>query len=405
MNAESCTAVSASPHWNELVAPMHVNSPARLQWVVFAVVCAAFSNIYVTQPILPILEAEFAADTVRAAQTVSAVLLGISLANLPFGYLSDRYSIRPLLLCGGAAIALAGLVCALTDSLNVLIAARFVQGLFIPALTTCLAAYLAKTLPSEQLNVAMGSYVAATVLGGMGGRLLGGFIHDPGQWRSAFISAAVAVFAASLIGSRLLPEIPATRASAGPKVSYASLLMRRELVVLYLCGAAGQAIFSPVFNTFPYRLASAPFHLSSQQTTAVYLVYLAGVFMAPASGRLSNRLGNGNTLILGALFLAGALCLLLVPSLIATLLALLGICAGFFTVHAAAVGALNRKLTGGQGRANALYILAYYLGAWFGVSWSAWVYQRFGWSELVVIAILLTSIPLVVGDSERRRSI
>ena len=40
---------------------------------------------------------------------------------------------------------------------------------------------------------------------------------------------------------------------------------------------------------------------------------------------------------------------------------------GFFTVHAAAVGALNRKLTVGQGRDNALYVLGYYVGAWFGM--------------------------------------
>ena len=36
----------------------------------------------------------------------------------------------------------------------------------MPALTTCLAAYLSANLPLERLNVVMGSYVSATVAGG-----------------------------------------------------------------------------------------------------------------------------------------------------------------------------------------------------------------------------------------------
>ena len=383
---------------------MNESAPGRLEWIVFAVVCAAFTNIYITQPVLPVLEAEFAADTVRVALTVAAVLLGIALANLPFGYLSDRVAIRPLMLLGGCAIATAGLICALTDSLWVLIGARFAQGLFIPALTTCLAAYLAKTLPFNRLNVAMGSYVAATVLGGMFGRLLGGYVHDPSHWRQAFVSAAILVLVASVSASRWLPNVAATTASPHRQVSYLGLLRRWELLLIYLCAAAGQAIFAPVFNTIPYRLGAAPFNLSTTDTTLIYLVYIVGVFMGPASGRLSNRLGNGNMLMLGALMLASALALLLLPSVIAVVIALLGICAGFFGVHAAAVGALNRKLEFGQGRGNALYVLFYYLGAWFGVTWSAWVYQHLGWSVLVYVAMSLTLVPFAVGLIERRRS-
>jgi YNFM family putative membrane transporter len=40
-------------------------------------------------------------------------------------------------------VALVGLLAALTWSFLLLVAARFAKGLFIPALTTCVAAYLA----------------------------------------------------------------------------------------------------------------------------------------------------------------------------------------------------------------------------------------------------------------------
>lgn len=75
-------------------------------------------------------------------------------------------------------IALSGVVCAWTHSVAVLIGARFTQGLFIPSVTTCIAAYLARHFRAERLNVVLGSWVAATVAGGLGGR-----IHPPLHWQ------------------------------------------------------------------------------------------------------------------------------------------------------------------------------------------------------------------------------
>ncbi|HVL02203.1 MAG TPA: MFS transporter, partial [Dongiaceae bacterium] len=155
----------------------------RLQLVVFALVSAAFTNIYITQPVLPVLQQEFGVSSVVVSFTISAVVLGIAISNLPFGVLADRLPIRPLLAVGSVCVALGGLICVLTDNITLLIAGRFLQGLFVPALTTCVAAYLAKSLPAERLNVVMGYYVSATVVGGLGGRLLGGWLHPPLHWR------------------------------------------------------------------------------------------------------------------------------------------------------------------------------------------------------------------------------
>lgn len=377
-------------------------NPARLQTLVFALVCAAFVNIYITQPILSVLEDEFHASILQVSFSVSAVLLGIALGNLPFGWLADRWPVGRLVLLGGSVIALAGLVCSATDNLSVLIAARFVQGAFVPALTSCLAAHLARSLPLASLNVVMGSYVAATVLGGMLSRLLGGYVVAPGHWRWAFLIGAAGVLSAVLLAWRELRDAPAPPPSQRDSVTFRDLLAQRLLWSPLLCGAAGQAVFSPVFNYMPYRLAETPFQLSTAQTSLVYLVYLVGIVMAPSAGRIANRYGSGRTLMGGAAVLAAALLLLLVPSVTAVVIALVLVCAGFFTVHAAAVGALNRKLSAGQGRANALYVLGYYLGAWFGITWAAWVYPHGGWAALIACALVLVSVPFTVGVFEHR---
>ena len=137
----------------------------RLQLAVFALVSASFTNIYITQPILPVLQDEFGVNPVQVSMTVSIVILGIVFSNQFFGYLVDRISIKPIIFAGGICVATGGIICAITHDFRILIFARLFQGIFIPALTTSLAAWLARTLPMNRLGVVMGSYISATVLG------------------------------------------------------------------------------------------------------------------------------------------------------------------------------------------------------------------------------------------------
>ena len=380
---------------------MHETHHLRLQLIVFALVSASFTNIYITQPVLPILQDEFGADMVRVSFTVSAVILGIAISNLPFGILADRLPIHPIIFCGGIVVAAGGLLCALTGKLWILIGARFLQGLFIPSLTTCLAAYLAKTLPANRLNVVMGSYVSATVLGGLGGRLLGGWIHPALNWRYAFVSASLLILIAISAAMKWLPKSEPEKRPQLP-ISFTALLNRWDLVRIYFCAAGSFAIFSSVFNFLPFRLTASPFNLSTQLTTLLYLVYVIGIFTGPIAGRISNRFGSGNTLIGGSAVLAVSLVMIRLPSIPAIIAGLLGICAGFFAIHSAAVGSLNRKLESGQGRANALYVLFYYLGGWLGITFAGLGYERHGWPAVIYLCLALLIIPVAAGFGERR---
>ena len=381
---------------------MKASSDWRLQVTVFALVSAAFTNIYITQPILPVLRNVFAADMLTVSLTVSAVILGMALSNLLFGVLADRWPVIPIILTGGLMVAAGGLLCAASGNLWLLIVGRFLQGLFIPALTTCLAAYLARTLPAERLNVVMGSYVSATVLGGLGSRLLGGWMQATLDWRFAFIAAAALILLATAHALRSLPREDTDASTPAERIGFRTLLKGWPFLRIYGCAAAGFAVFSSVFNYLPFRLAQAPFNCSTSQITLLYLAYVIGIFMGPLAGRISTRYNSGVTLIGGTGVFAVALLLLLVPSIPAVVTGLVGICAGFFAVHATAVGALNRKLSSGQGRANALYVLFYYMGGWLGITGTGWAYQRAGWHTVIGICLILLLIPLGTGLKENR---
>ena len=314
-----------------------------------------------------------------------------------FRSLADRHSVRPILLGGGLLVAFFGAASAFAPGFRSLIAVRFAQGLFVPTLTTCLAAYLGRTVPAEHLNVVLGSYDSATVVGGLSGRLLSGWVFPRAHWRWAFLASSAFLLVSTLIGWFGLPKEGdgALPPRAGARLR--DVLFRHDLVRIYGVGAGAYFVFSSVFNYMPFYLHGAPFFWSTKAVTLLYLSYLAGVVTGPLAGRLSNRVGNGLAMVLGSLCLAVALALTLVPTGPALALALTLVCIGFFTVHAAAAGALNLKLTAGRGKANALYVLAYYLGGTLGITLSGHAWPRFGWHGVVALtAVALTAVALLV---------
>jgi YNFM family putative membrane transporter len=377
------------------------NRAFAMQALVFSQVCAAFTTIYITQPVLPVIRQEFGVNATTASYTIAAVVLGIALATLPFGALVDRLPIKPIILVGGLVVAGCGMICAITPSLTMLIAARFVQGLFIPALTTCLVAYLARSLPAESLNVVMGSYVSATVAGGLGGRLLGGWIHPPLHWRYAFATASLLVLGAALAAIKWLPRSEHARPSQSGGPGLLQLLAQKELLRVYVVAFGAFFVFSSIFNYLPFYLAGPPFHAPTEVITFMYLAYVIGIIVGPLAGKLSNRIGNGAAMALGTLVLALFIAATLVTTLASVVISLMGICAGFFAVHAAAAGALNRKLTASQGRANSLYVLFYYTGGAVGITLSGHAYGSFGWHGVVGLTAAMLVVPLVTGLVER----
>jgi YNFM family putative membrane transporter len=83
-------------------------------------------------------------------------------------------------------------------------------------------------------------------------------------------------------------------------------------------------------------------------------------------------------------------------------ISLAGMCGGFFMVHAAATGALNRKLTASRGRANSLHVLFYYLGGYAGITISGLCYIAGGWTAVVILGTTVLLLPFSIGLLERK---
>ncbi|MFH1057367.1 MAG: MFS transporter [Pseudomonadota bacterium] len=383
-------------------ARAELTADRRLKGLTFTLVVTGYINIYLPQPVLPVLQAEFGLTPGQASLAVSLFILGFGLGNLPLGWLADRLAPRPLLIGGGLLLALGGLGCALAPGFAALAAARLVQGLALPAVTTCLAAHLSRSLPMARLNRVMAAYVAATVAGGMLGRLFGGWIFPAGLWRWSFVLAAMLVGLAVAAALVWLPPAGPPPAQAEPRHGFLDLLRRPEIRRIYGIIGLAFSVFAAVFNYLPFLLAGPPFLASTRVIALMYLSYLVGMVAAPLGGRAADRWGAGATISAGAGVLAASLGLSLWLNYAAVFLAMAGVCLGFFAVHAAAAGALNRHLRHSQGRGNSLYVLCYYLGGTAGISLGGYLWGHWGWPGVVGMGLTVLAAPVWLGLAEHR---
>src|SRR5512144_2509358 len=146
----------------------------RERLALYAGTVAAYSDMYVTQPVLPLLSREFGVGAARAGLTVSAVVLAIAAASTFYGPLSDALGRRRVMAGAVALLALATLACAFAPSFGALLALRAAQGLLVPGMTAVSVAYAGDRLARRELSPVVAGIIAASVVGGLVGRAVAG---------------------------------------------------------------------------------------------------------------------------------------------------------------------------------------------------------------------------------------
>ena len=140
-----------------------------------------------------------------AQQWVSnAYLLTLSALILLAGSLTDRLGERRMFAAGVAGFGVGSLLCAIAPSIDVLIAARALQGVFGALLTPAALAIIVAVFPKEERGAAIGKWTAWGGIGILAGPLIGGQIVDSTSWRWIFaINVPLVIIALGL--SRIVP--------------------------------------------------------------------------------------------------------------------------------------------------------------------------------------------------------
>ncbi|MDH6124159.1 MFS transporter [Kitasatospora sp. GP82] len=381
----------------------------RANLALFAAGIATFVLLYSTQGLLPILSADLNLTPGQASWTASAATLGLALALLPASALSDRYGRTAVMTASTVAASLLALALPFAPDLTSMVVLRVLQGAALAGLPATAMAYLAEEVHPSALASAMGLYVAGNSIGGMGGRLVSGWVAAAWGWRWGLAASAVMALLATLAFRLLIPAARNfRRAPVDPRAlaGTVSAHLRNPLLLrLYALGLLFMAVFGAVYNTVGYRLTAAPFSLPQSVAASIFVVYLVGTASSASAGRLSGRLGRRGALYVAIGTTATGLLISLTGSLPCTLLGLVLITAGFFAGHATASSSVGRTATHGRAQASALYLIAYYLGNSLGGTVGADAYHSTGWTGAAAVGLIAMTLATAITLYATRRAV
>ncbi|WP_157245216.1 MFS transporter [Nonomuraea typhae] len=184
---------------------------AQGRWILAATVLGsglAMLDSTVVNVALPRLGDELKADMAGLQWTINAYTLTLAGLILLGGSLGDRYGRRKVFLIGTVWFALASALCGLAPNIEVLIAARALQGVGGALLTPGSLAIIQASFVRGDRPRAVGAWSGLGGVASAIGPLLGGFLIQTAGWRWAFL---INLPFAALVVLVTLRHVPETR--------------------------------------------------------------------------------------------------------------------------------------------------------------------------------------------------
>lgn len=379
--------------------------PRRLVALFACTSGVSVANVYLAQPLLDSLAADFGITPAAIGGVVTATQAGSVLALLLLVPLGDQYDRRRLarLQLFGLILALGGV--AMAQSAMALMAGMLAIGLLGTAMTQGMIAYAASAAASHERGRVVGAAQAGVVVGLLLARVWSGVVADMLGWRGVYLGSAAVMVALGAIAWRQLPAQSAA-ASHMPFIKLVQstlglLLTDRVLRIRGTLALLMFAVFSIFWSALALPLTAPPLSLSHSAVGAFGLLGAAGVFFAGRAGRWADQGWSQCTS-------AAALVLLLLAwiplsftesSLWWLAIGILMLDVGCQALHVTNQAMILRGPVESHGRLIGCYMLFYAVGSGAGGVISTTVYAHFGWSGVCVLGASMSVLALAFWAS------
>ena len=146
---------------------------------------------------IPFLSLDLSADLSLSQYTVGFFMAGVGIGQIPLGLISDRIGRMPVLFFGLVIFVISGIVTSIANSIELILFARFIQGLGASAGLSVSRAMVRDISSGKQSADILSAMMMIFTFIPMLAPIIGGFLVHQIHWRMPFI--AITVFGAIIL--------------------------------------------------------------------------------------------------------------------------------------------------------------------------------------------------------------
>jgi len=277
--------------------------------ILFFSMFGTVTGVGIVVPLLPIYAHDLGASGMYIGLIFGAFSISRTFLLPYFGRQSDKKGRKPFIVAGLFAYTVVSLAFMLSNSVESLIALRFLQGIASAMIMPAVQAYVGDITPDGREGFTMGLFNMSMFLGLSIGPLIGGIIRDRFSLDTSFASMGFLTFLGFMLSFFLLPPTKSERVvNRGIEpLAWKWVLQDKEMAGLFFFRLAYAACIGVIWSFLPV-LADLEFSLSSSSIGILVTigVFSSGLLHVPM-GFMADRMNRKMMVVAGGLIITYAI--------------------------------------------------------------------------------------------------
>ncbi len=282
-----------------------IGIPRRYAWIVFALTFGLLISDYMSRQVLnavfPLIKNEWALTDNQLGLLSGIVALMVGLLTLPLSILADRFGKVKSLTLMAVLWSLATLGCAIAESYEHMLFARFLVGVGEAAYGSVGIAVVVVVFPRDMRATLASSFMAGGVFGSFLGMALGGVLAEHLGWRWAFGGMAIFGLILALLYPILVKEkkigstqkiLNAKQKNPSAATPLRTIYSSRSVVATYIASGLQLFVGGTVIVWFPSYLNRYYGMATDKAGVMAAVIILSSAVGTILCGMLCDRLGK-----------------------------------------------------------------------------------------------------------------